>query len=266
MATLSRKLKPATLAILFSLSLPYAAANAEYAPPFVSALPQGGYVGIFGGGGTANKTSIRQRGTAFFPAALGGPLFVNATGHGSINDGIGGMIFGYECPQWMINTGLIGNALPGIELEGYYLGGTLNGELINPTPRLPEHDFKDSFQMNNGVILVNAILSFNTFPMSRINPYIGAGVGTSIVSISNANSAQLSPPEPGINHFNSGRNASNWRFAAQGKAGLRFILDEHWRLLLNTDICMLHLAIILLVQRNIRRMFQLQSGKLTLAA
>ena len=46
------------------------------------------------------------------------------------------------------------------------------------------------------------------------------------MSIHGADSTQLAPPEPGINHFNSNPNASCWGFAAQAKVGVRFHLAE----------------------------------------
>jgi len=42
-----------------------------------------------------------------------------------------------------------------------------------------------------------------------------------------ANSLQTSPPEPGINHFNSDPDSSVWTFAAQAKAGVRVGLGPH---------------------------------------
>jgi hypothetical protein len=49
---------------------------------------------------------------------------------------------------------------------------------------------------------------------------VGAGIGAGVLSISDADSLQVSPREPGINHYNSNRNSSDVTFAAQVKAGL----------------------------------------------
>ena len=60
-----------------------------------------------------------------------------------------------------------------------------------------------------------------------MTPYIGGGIGAARVSASGANSLQTSPPEPGINHFNSDPDSSVWTFAAQAKAGVRVALGPH---------------------------------------
>jgi opacity protein-like surface antigen len=115
--------------------------------------------------------------------------------------------------------------LPALEIEGFYLANTQRAKLDNPGPRLPEHQFDDTFPMHNGVFLANAVLSFRTsYP--GITPYIGAGVGAARIAINGADSAQISPPESGINHFNSGPDSSAWGVAAQAKAGVRFALGD----------------------------------------
>ncbi|MHB1946979.1 MAG: outer membrane protein [Gammaproteobacteria bacterium] len=192
----------------------------------------GFYLGVFGGGGALGNEHVTQTGIAFFPASRGGPLNVHASGDPSSNTvGIGGMHVGYEwhmCPPGR-DVG-IWNIVPAVELEGYYLGVTQNGHLINPTTRLPEHNFKDNFPMNNGVILANGVFTLKTPYSNVITPYVGGGVGTAILSISGANSLQTAPAEPGINHFNSNTNASDWTFAAQAKVGLHFDLTCYCRL------------------------------------
>ena len=60
-----------------------------------------------------------------------------------------------------------------------------------------------------------------------MTPYLGGGIGAARVSASGANSLQTSPPEPGINHFNSDPDSSVWTFAAQAKAGVRVALGPH---------------------------------------
>lgn len=181
------------------------------------------YLGIFGGGGTISGNNIQQSGTAFFSASQGGPLFVNAQGKASTDSiGIGGMHIGYQGLVWSQTL------IPAIELEGYYLGGTQSGNLLNPTPRIPEHTFVDSFPMNVGVVLVNGVFTFNAIYFNKIHPYVGGGFGAGIISITGADSPQVQPPEPGVNHFNSNTDASNWTFAAQAKAGLTLDITNHW--------------------------------------
>ncbi|HEV8061632.1 MAG TPA: outer membrane beta-barrel protein [Gemmataceae bacterium] len=192
----------------------------------------GYYVGIFGGGGGSSNTHATQSGTALFPVGGPpdglGPLSVNADGNmRSSGTYLGGFQIGHEWSGLPLGTGWA--LLPALEYEAYYLGDTQNGYLINPTPRLDEHDFLVSLPTDTGVFLANAVVSLNS-PVRNIYPYIGAGVGSAVMSIHGANSAQLAPPEPGINHFNSDPNASSWAFATQGKAGVRFALSDHWNL------------------------------------
>jgi opacity protein-like surface antigen len=194
---------------------------------------RGTYVGIFGGGGGSSSADATQNGTALYkvggkPDGLG-PLTVIADGStGSQGTWISGLHLGHEWSP----SGTADNAwglLPAVEFEAYYLGTTLSGNLVNPTPRIPGHTFADSFPINAGVFLAEAVVSLRT-PLQRVYPYLGGGVGSAFVSIHDANSAQISPPEAGINHFNSGTNASCWTFATQAKTGVRFALTERWSL------------------------------------
>ncbi|QFY41990.1 hypothetical protein F6R98_04545 [Candidatus Methylospira mobilis] len=192
-------------------------------------MSRGLYLGIFGGGGNSNNNNFTQSGTALYGDAKGGPLVVNAQGAANSNStGIGGLHIGYEWAGWMMGQeGARWGLLPSAEFEGYYLGTTQSGQLLNPTPRVPEHTFSDNFPVNAGVLLTNALFSLRTPYLDTIFPYVGAGVGAAIVSISGANSAQTNPAEPGINHFNSNPNASNWGFATQAKAGVRAEIVDH---------------------------------------
>lgn len=161
-------------------------------------------------------------GVAFFPDASGGPLAVEAIGHTKKNGtGFGGVQIGYEwskclddCSCWTL--------APAAELEGYWLNRHIEGHLFNTTDtdRLPEHDFFDTFHMRSGVYLANFVLALNN--TWNLSPYVGLGAGATRLSLHHANSLQLAPPEPGINHFNSMSHDSSWAFAAQVKAGLRY--------------------------------------------
>lgn len=61
------------------------------------------------------------------------------------------------------------------------------------------------------------VLNFNSANYVSWHPYIGAGIGAAILSISNANSLQTSPPEAGVNHYNSNPNDKVGAFAVQAK-------------------------------------------------
>lgn len=191
----------------------------------------GFYAGLFAGGGTTHHNNVNQTGTAFFSAAAGGPLAVNATGATDNNaTGILGLQFGYEARNAMSPNPQAISLIPAAELEGYYLRVRQTAQLQNPTSRLPEHVFDDSFPMNTGVILANSVWIIKIPSMTRVDPYFGLGVGAATINISGAYSKQVAPYEAGVNHFNSNPNASDWVFAAQVKTGLRFLLNEHWRL------------------------------------
>ncbi|WP_415075215.1 hypothetical protein [Legionella sp.] len=51
---------------------------------------------------------------------------------------------------------------------------------------------------------------------------MGVGIGSAIVSVSGASAIQLSPPEPGLNHYNSHASNTAFAFAAQPKIGVNF--------------------------------------------
>ncbi|MBX5453818.1 MAG: porin family protein [Acidobacteriia bacterium] len=187
----------------------------------------GFYIGLFGGGGASNNDPITQKGTAFITSPLG-PLVVNARGNAdSHSAGMGGVHIGYEWRGWELgNPGSGWGILPALEFEGFYLGTTQTGTLNNPTPRVQEHRFFDSFSLDTGVVLANAVFTLQT--PSRFRPYIGVGLGAALVSVSGADSLQESPPEPGINHFNSNPTAIGGNLAAQLKVGAHYEFTSHW--------------------------------------
>jgi opacity protein-like surface antigen len=180
---------------------------------------RGAYVGLFGGGGVGSIGNVTQFGTVFFSEATGGPLSVNATGHSNTSGvGLVGVQIGHE---WSYGPSL----RPALEIEGLYLSGTQRAMLNNPSDRLPEHTFDDTFPTRNAVFLANVVLGFRT-PYQNVTPYVGGGMGAARISIHGADSVQINPPEAGINHFNSGPDSSAWGFAAQAKAGVRIALGN----------------------------------------
>lgn len=190
------------------------------------------YVGAFGGGIYSNDTHVSQQGTIFFLEAQGGPLAVNARGHAKENSsGLGGAQFGYEwtkCPMDLEGSGW--TITPAVELEAFWYSQTKKGHLLNPTDRLLEHDFLDTFPMDMGVYLANAVFSLNNPYFGPFSPYISGGVGATRLSIRNATSLQTAPPEAGINHFDSDRSDTTWTFAGQVKAGLRYNFCQSFHL------------------------------------
>ncbi|WP_298624089.1 hypothetical protein [uncultured Legionella sp.] len=179
------------------------------------------YVGVFGGGGGLSSADISQYGTAFFTEAAGGPLAVNS--FGTSDSTTFGMVGGHIGYEWTNVIGMHMPVTPAVELEGYYIGGaTLEGhEINNDTTRLTEHDFLVHYPLKSGVFLVNAVLNANDSLFGNFKPYVGVGIGSAIVSISDASSLQTSPPEIGVNHYSETSDKS-LAFAAQPKIGFRF--------------------------------------------
>jgi opacity protein-like surface antigen len=196
-----------TLAIIASLATaPAVAADRQLLEQATPA--RGVYVGVFGGGGFSTATDVTQLGTAFFIEAQGGPLAVNAPGR--TNSGGVGFVGGQVGYEWSHGPAV----LPAFEIEGFYLRtGTRHATVDNPTDRLDERTFDNSFSIRNSVLLASMILSFPTLHPG-LTPYIGGGIGAARVSVDGANSLQTNPPEPGVNHFNSNPDSSVWTFAA----------------------------------------------------
>lgn len=196
------------------------------------------YLGAFAGGGAITSVSLYQQGTALYPYGAGtgyidnaGPLAVNATGTSKSTSAwfVGGHV-GYRWPVLLSNyMGSNWAFAPASELEGYYMGGTTiqGDDLNNATARLVEHDFFVSYPLKTGVVLVNAVLNANHAALGKFHPYIGAGIGAAVISISGATSVQKSPSEPGINHYNSDPNDTSTAFAVQPKIGVTFDLSAN---------------------------------------
>lgn len=189
------------------------------------------YVGTFGGGGYSNYGILNQRSIVYVSQAQGGPLFVNATGNANNKPAwFAGIHAGRQWEGWSFCTfGQSWCLVPAGELEGYYLNSRISAQLKNLNSNFQEHLFVDTFKVDTGVLLVNSVWIFN-MPRLLIQPYAGIGIGTAIVSLYSANSTQINPAEPGINHFNSGPNDFNWTFAVQAKTGIRFNITRNVRL------------------------------------
>lgn len=210
----------------FVSSLPFICSVADAQVPMSCGslcVPPGTYVGVFGGYGRSTRTDVTQTGTAFFSAQAGGPLAVHASGHVDNTVGFVGAHVGYQwCGLSYCPGDGLENFAPAIEFEGYYLQTTQNGNLDNPTPRMPEHLFHDHFPTRAGVFLVNGLINYRIL-CTIMTPYVGLGIGTAVSSISGAHSLQEAPSEPGVNHFNSDTSSGNkWTFASQAKLGMRF--------------------------------------------
>ncbi|MCH9631423.1 MAG: hypothetical protein S4CHLAM37_14460 [Chlamydiia bacterium] len=196
----------------------------EYSADQTPSKMIGVYFGGFGGWGFF-KPRVSQKGTAFFAESAGGALAVNAEGKASTSHfGFGGLHLGYE---WLDRSDKSWSIVPGVEFEGFYFTNKMKAEVINPTTRLPEHDFKNTFPTRTGVFIADGTVALEN---KYIVPYIGVGVGAGIISIHDADSKQVDPIEVGINHFNADKRAFDTSFAAQVKAGLRYKIFKHMRI------------------------------------
>jgi opacity protein-like surface antigen len=193
----------------------------------VTAAPIGNaYVSFFGGGGSSTKTNMSLYGTALFSEDLGGPLAVDA--FGNTNSRSVGMIGGHVGFQWEDVLTDAWTITPAIEAEGFYLSRSdFEGhEINNDTDRLPEHDFDVTYPTSANVFLMNAVLNLNLNTWFR--PYVSAGLGGALVSISGATSIQVAPPEVGVNHFNARTSDKDSVFASQVKVGATFAISQHF--------------------------------------
>ena len=176
---------------------------------------------------------MRQTGTAFFLEAAGGPLAIDARGDSNkTSPGFGGVQLGYAWTERPFYLGSSGWSLtPAIEAEAFFYSEKRRGELINiAQDRLDEHDFQDSFNLHAGVYIGNAVFTLNSYCLGKFAPYVGIGIGAAHLSARKADSLQVSPPELGVNHFNSKRNDSDWTFAVQAKGGIQYCLCEYLRI------------------------------------
>lgn len=204
---------------------------------------RGLYLGVFAGGGGVEDSSVSQSAIAYSRAGVAGgkatyDLQVNSQGTMQTDTAaFGGFHVGYEFSEipfaqdWAVR--------PAVEFEGYYLKTEQSGYLTNgqvePTVgnlkySLPAntHTFKESMDLDVGVMLLNGVLSFKTPWSDHIFPYIGGGVGANISAKRSVVSTQLTPVyESTINHFNADDNGSRSGFAAQAKAGIRAEVMDH---------------------------------------
>ncbi|MGE4338851.1 MAG: outer membrane protein [Pigmentiphaga sp.] len=199
---------------------------------------QGVYIGLFGGIGSVSSTSLRQEGGFYLPGPLSRRVAVDANGHvGSKSVALGGIQAGYEWnrlsfgqEKWSLK--------PAVELEGIYLGKHSPVGALPIEPHVLGTQYV-TVPMTTRALLANAVFTFRTPYSNSIFPYLGAGVGVARVSIKGADSAN--PNEPGINHFDSGPDASDSAFAMQFKAGLKgkvannlFLFAEYRHLFVNS--------------------------------
>ncbi len=183
------------------------------------------YVGVFGGWGASNRTEVDQYGTAFLATGDGGALAVNAFGQtNSRSAGFVGAHIGYQWAPISSSPFFRWGIVPAAELESYYLGKStlVADDVTDINTRLNEHDFDLRFPTKTVVSLINAVLNFNPSGQCRFHPYVGGGIGAAVSHITDAESAQMAPLEPGVNHYSANPTARDTTFASQLKVGLNF--------------------------------------------
>lgn len=230
-----------------------------------TAHAEGLYVGAFGGVGRTANQSVEQLGTAHKDFTDEETYYrydlpVDQDGHNQRDTStiFGGQI-GYE-----FSSG--SSFKPAIEVEGLYLSANQKANLANPddevsgnfsyvnhlgvnTPLadvdVPEHvfhhgvleagthTFHNTSKMKVGLFMLNGVINFDRG--SKFVPYVGAGIGMSLVHQDKAVALQTGPgtnPEfssaahEAVNHFNSKDHASDFAFAMQVKAGLNYKLTD----------------------------------------
>jgi len=178
----------------------------------------GVYIGLFGGAGTASSMSARQEGGFYLPGPLSTRVGVDAQGKtGGEPVGVLGLQAGYEWKRQTFGPSEWG-LKPAAELEGLYIGQQSPVGDMPITPSVLGTQYV-TLPMTVGVVLANAVFTFQTPWSSRIFPYLGVGAGVARLSIQGAN--PTNPSEPGINHFDSWPDASATAFAMQFKAGVK---------------------------------------------
>lgn len=180
----------------------------------------GVYTSVFGGGGSMmSGVDLVELATALYDTSLGGPIAVNAKGSSKSSAFwlVGGNIGFNWFTKPLNQTGI--NVSPSIELEGLYIG---QHKIIGPHQVFPDHIHQLSFPTDIGIGLVNMVFDFSHKNWSKYHGYVGVGWGAAVVSISNAKATQISPAEPGINHFSGDSKDSGLAFAVQPKIGLLF--------------------------------------------
>ncbi len=181
------------------------------------------YVGAFGGVGASIATSLQQRGAVHVNERFNLPIHARGSTSSSTSVGLGGVHVGYEWNRMNLGQSSWG-VKPAVELEGIYIGKhSPMGEMpVRPTALGMQYV---TVPTTVGMVLANAVFTFDTPYSKRIKPYVGAGAGVAFVSIKGSDSAN--PSEPGINHFNSDPDASDSAFAMQIKAGVKAQVNKN---------------------------------------
>lgn len=183
--------------------------------------PPGIYVGAFGGTGASIATNLQQRGAVHINDRISLPIHANGSPESSTRVGMGGVQLGYE---WVSRPLVDGWAVrPALEVEGIYIGKHSPTGVMPVRPQALGTQYV-TVPTKVGLLLANAVFTFETPYSQRFAPYLGIGAGVARVSVKGSDS--YNPMEPGINHFNSDPDASDSAFAIQLRAGFKMQLSK----------------------------------------
>ncbi|HLT99547.1 MAG TPA: outer membrane beta-barrel protein [Burkholderiaceae bacterium] len=208
-----RLILPALCLIACSASSPSLAEDIAPSPGF--------YVGAFGGTGASIATSLQQRGAVHINDRISLPIHAKGSTESSTRVGLGGLQLGYEwdskafASNWAVR--------PALEVEGIYIGKHSPTGVMPVRPQALGTQYV-TVPTTAGLLLANAVFTFETPYSRRFLPYVGIGAGVARVSIKGSDS--YNPMEPGINHFNSGPDASDTAFTMQLRAGFKMQMSK----------------------------------------
>lgn len=185
----------------------------------------GFYAGVFGGAGAAIAHSLQQRGAVHVNERFSLPINAKGSTENSTSVGLGGLQFGHEWDAMSLGDSL--KVRPALELEAVYIGKHSPTGVMPVIPRALGTQYV-TVPLKAGLILANAVFTFDTPWSDRLFPYLGLGAGAARISIRGADS--FNPMEPGINHFNSDPDASDTAFAMQLRAGFKIQVSRQLQL------------------------------------
>src|SRR5690554_3351118 len=132
----------------------------------------GFYVGAFGGTGASIATSLQQRGAVHINDRISLPIHAKGSTESSTRVGLGGLQLGYEwdskafASNWAVR--------PALEVEGIYIGKHSPTGVMPVRPQALGTQYV-TVPTTAGLLLANAVFTFETPYSRRFLPYVGIG-------------------------------------------------------------------------------------------